>query len=311
MAASSLPDLRDLRKIPRRYPDEVAYVFRASRWLGSHVWPGRAAYARTLRRGLRGERVDVPVPGLPAGADGLRIVQLSDLHGGPFLDEASLEPVIALARSFEPHLLAITGDFITRQMQDVYRLGQAFARIDAPLGKFAVFGNHDYRHRRECHIAAALRRQGVRTLRNEGLTLEWRGARIALAGLEDIEESKGADLVAATRGFRGDEDARVLLCHHPDVVDVLPPGMFHVVLSGHSHGGQIVLPGFGSLGRKWMPRRLAGQFPLDGGGLLHVNRGVGVLVAPFRVGATPEVTCLTLRRASRTAARLPPRAPFR
>jgi predicted MPP superfamily phosphohydrolase len=297
VASTALPDLRDLRKIPRRYPDEVAYLLRASRWLGSHVWPGRAAYARTLRRGLRGERVDVPVPGLPASADGLRIVQLSDIHGGPFLDEASLEPVVALARSFEPHLLAITGDFITRQMQDVYGLGHAFARIDAPLGKFAVFGNHDYRHRRECHIAAALRRQGVRTLRNEGLTLEWGGARIALAGLEDIEESKGADLVATTKGFRGDEHARVLLCHHPDVVDVLPPGMFHLVLSGHSHGGQIVLPGFGSLGRKWMPKRLAGQFPLKGGGVLHVNRGVGVLVAPFRVGAAPEVTCLTLRRA--------------
>lgn len=299
MASGSLPDLRDLRKIPRRYPDEVALVLRASRWLGSRVWPGRAAYARTLRRELRGERLDVPVPGLPAGADGLRIVQLSDLHGGCFLDQASLEPVVALARSFAPHLLVLTGDFITRRMQDVYLLGDAFARIPAPLGKFAVFGNHDYRHRRECHIAAALRRQGVRTLRNEGLVLEWGGARLALAGLEDIEESKGADLEAATRGFRGDEHARLLLCHHPDVVDVLPPGMFHLVLSGHSHGGQIVLPGFGSLGKRWMPKRLAGPFPLAGGGLLYVNRGVGVLVAPFRVGATPEVACLTLRSVAR------------
>lgn len=293
----TLPDLRDLRKIPRRYPDEVATLFRASRWLGSRVWPGRAAYARYLRRGgLRGERVDVPVPGLPHGADGLRIVQLTDLHGGCFLDEATLEPVVALARSFQPHLLALTGDFITRAAEDVGLLGRAFARIDAPLGKFAVFGNHDYRHRRECHIAAVLRRQGVRVLRNEGLVLEWGGARLALAGLEDIEESKGADLAAATRDFAGDEHARILLCHHPDVVDALPAGMFHVVMSGHSHGGQIVLPGVGSLGRRWMPRRLAGNFALRGGGLLHVNRGVGVLVAPFRVGAPAEVACLTLRR---------------
>ena len=296
MCPAALPDLRDLRKVPRRYPDEVAAVLRASRWLGTHVWPGRAAYAWYLAHGgLREERVEVVVPGLPRAADGLRIVQLSDLHGGCFLDEASLDPVVDLARSFEPHVLAITGDFITRQMQDAYLLGRAFAHIDAPLGKFAVFGNHDYRHRRECHIASALRRQGVRTLRNESLVLEHAGARLALVGLEDIEESKGADLNAALAGLPDDVHARLLLCHHPDVVDVLPPGLFQLVLSGHSHGGQIMLPLVGSLGRKWMPRRLRGDFPLPGGGLLHVNRGVGVLVAPFRWGSRAEVACLVLR----------------
>jgi len=285
-----------LLRTPHRYPDELLWLFRAARFATSRIWPGRAVYARSLRRGgLVGEQVDVPVRGLHPDADGLRLVQLSDLHGGPFVDEAVLQPVVALARSFQPHLLCLTGDYVTRTWTDALLLGRVFAAIDAPLGRYAVFGNHDYRHRREGRIAAVLRRQGVTVLRNSSVLIRHGRARLRLAGLEDIEEAKVADLAATTADFDGSEHARVLLCHHPDVVDQLPPGLFDLVLSGHSHGGQIVLPGWGSLGRRWMPQRLAGGYALPGGGLLHVNRGVGVLILPFRVGAPAEVTCLTLR----------------
>ncbi len=291
---------RDLRRAPRRYGAARLRLYGAVRWLGSRAWPGRAAYACWLARGgARGERVELTVPGLPAAADGLRIVQLSDFHAGPFLDEAALQPVLDLARSFEPHLLALTGDFITDTVDDARLLGRAFAEIPALLGKFAVYGNHDYRGRREGELTAWLRRQGVRALRNEHVVIGHGGARVLLAGLEDIEESRGADLQAALRCSDGREHVRVLLCHHPDVVDALPPGAFHLVLSGHSHGGQIVLPLLGPLARGWLPRRVRGDFDLPGGGRLHVNRGIGVLVAPWRVGAQAEVTCVTLRVAVR------------
>ncbi len=274
--------------------------FDALRWLTSRVWPGRKLYARSLAHGgLRLERLDVDVPGLPAALDGLRLVQLSDLHAGCFLDEASMQPVISLARACTPHLLLLTGDFITTTADDVRLLGVSLGRIDAPLGKFAVFGNHDYRGRREGELVAALRRQGVTVLRNTTVHVTHEGQRLAITGLEDIEESKGADLDAALTGQSGDEVVRVLLCHHPDVVDALPPGRFHLVLSGHTHGGQIVLPGVSALLSRWLPRRVRGDFQLPGGGLLHVNRGIGVLIVPFRVGARAEVTCLTLRRATR------------
>jgi len=294
----------DLRRPPRRFPAAVIVCFDALRWLTSRVWPGKAAYARWLAHGgLRLERLDVVVPGLPAALDGLRLVQLSDLHAGCFLDEASMQPVIALARACDPQLLLLTGDFITRHADDVHELGVSLARIDAPLGKFAVFGNHDYRGRRERELVAALRRQGVTVLRNATVHVEHGGARLAITGLEDIEESKGVDLDAALVGQSGDEAVRVLLCHHPDVVDVLPPGRFHLVLSGHTHGGQIALPGLSTLLARWLPKRIRGDFALPGGGLLHVNRGIGVLIVPFRAGAKAEVTCLTLRPASSAAAR--------
>lgn len=287
----------DVRKPPRRYADEFIKLFRVVRWLCSRVWPGRAAYARSLRRGLRGVTVDVPVPGLHPDADGLRLVQLSDLHAGCFLDESSLDPMLALASSFEPDVLCLTGDFVTRGAFEVELLGRVFARIPAPLGKFAVFGNHDYRRRHEGVIVAALRRQGVRVLRNASALVTRGGARVRIAGLEDIEEAKIADLDAATAEFDGSEHARILLCHHPDIGDLLPAGRFDLVLSGHSHGGQIVLPLVGSLGRPWMPSRIAGRYPLPGGGVHYVNRGIGVMVLPFRLGAPAEVTCFVLRRA--------------
>jgi uncharacterized protein len=288
--------LSDLRRTPRRFAGPVMQALDALRWLTSRVWPGRAFYAWWLaRRGLQLVRVDVPVAGLPLALDGLRLVQLSDLHVGCFLDEASLQPVVDLARACEPDVLLLTGDFITHTTRDIHELGIALARIDAPLGKFAVFGNHDYRGRRERELIAALRRQGVAVLRNATARVERGGAVVGISGLEDLEESKGSDLDAALAGLHGDEAVRVLLCHHPDVIDALPPGRFDLVLSGHTHGGQIALPGLTALAARFTSRHLRGDYPVPGGGLLHVHRGIGVLVVPFRFRARAEVACLTLR----------------
>lgn len=288
----------DLRKPPRRFSDEAIAAFRLLRWVSTRIWPGKAAYRRWLARGgVRTEHVDVPVPGLPEALDGLVMVQLSDLHGGCFLDEGSLGPVTDLVAAAEPDLLFVTGDFVTRTVDDVYELGAFLGRLPAPAGKFAVLGNHDYRGRRERQIEAFLRRQGVQLLRNASALVRRGEGRLRIVGLEDIEESKGADLSAALADAGPDDHVTVLLCHHPDVVDALPPGRFDLVLSGHSHGGQILLPLIGTPGKPWMPRRLSGTHPLDGGGLLHVNRGIGVLVVPFRLRARAEVTRLVLRRA--------------
>lgn len=292
--------MQDLRKPPRRFSDETIAVFRLARFVGGRVWPGKRAYRRTVRRTLERVDVDLPVRGLPDDLAGLRIVQISDLHAGDFLDEATLDPVVDLVAACRPDVLALTGDFVMRWTADAEELGTAVARMPATLGKFAVFGNHDYRGRQEARITAQLRRGGCRVLANASVTLRRGAGVVRVAGLEDIEESKGADLDAATSGWDGAEHVRVLLCHNPDVVDDLEPGAFHLVLSGHSHGGQIAVPPFTWIARRWMPKRLRGTFELDGGaGRLHVNRGIGALVLPFRVGSRPEVTCVTLRPAER------------
>lgn len=289
--------MTDVRKVPRRFSDEAIAAFRFVRFLGSRVWPGKRAYRWWLAHGgLRAVHVDVPVPGLHADLDGLRIVQVSDPHGGCFLDEGSLDPVVDLARALRPDVLCITGDFVTRRTEDATQLGHAFGRIPAPSGRFAVLGNHDYRERREGEIVAWLRRQDVTTLRNGSVLVRRGEGRLRVVGLEDLEEAKVADLDLALAETRPDDHATLLLCHHPDIEDRLPPGRFDLVLCGHSHGGQINLPLIGSLGRAWMPQRLSGTADLPGGGRLHVNRGLGVLVVPLRLGAPAEVTCCVLRR---------------
>ena len=286
-----------LSRAPRRYPVAALRLLGLVRWLGTSVWPGRLTYRWWLAHGgLQGVEHELPLPGLPEGLDGLRLVQISDLHAGPFLDERALAPVVDLVNAYRPDVLAITGDFITDRAEDVHALGSVFARMPARLGAFAVFGNHDYRHRREGHIAAVLRRQGVTVLRNASARVERGGAALRVAGLEDIEEGKRSDLGAALSDRRDDEALTVLLCHHPGVAELLPPGSAQLVLCGHTHGGQVVLPLVGPLARRDAPQ-LAGLRALPDGTLCHVNRGLGVLVLPLRVGARAEVSCLTLRRA--------------
>lgn len=292
--------MHDLRKPPRRFSDETIVAFRLARFVGARVWPGKRAYRRSVRRTLERVDVDVPVVGLSADLDGFAIVQISDLHAGDFVDEATLDPVVDLVRACRPDVLAITGDFVMRWTADAAELGTAIARMPAACGKFAVFGNHDYRGRQEATITAQLRRGGCRVLRNESVRLRRGDGLVAIAGLEDIEESKGADVDAATAGWDGAEHVRVLLCHNPDVVDALPPDRFDLVLSGHSHGGQIVAPPFSWIARRWMPKRLRGTHELGDApraGRLHVNRGIGALVLPFRFRSRPEVTRLVLRAA--------------
>lgn len=235
---------------------------------------------------------------LPPGLDGLRLVQISDLHAGPFLDRKSLDGVLDLVRASCPDVLVMTGDFITQSADDMHDLGSVFRQMPATLGKFAVFGNHDYHDRREGEIVAALRRQGVTVLRNASVALERGGAVLRLVGLEDIEEGRDVDLEAALEEGTPHDGATVLLCHHPDVSSRLPERCFDLVLSGHTHGGQVRVPGLWHAWRRWLPEHLSGTRPLAGGrGLMHVNRGLGVLVLPVRIGARAQVSCLTLRPA--------------
>jgi len=287
--------VHDVSKTPRRFSSVVIRLFDLARWLGSAVWPGRWAYRRFIARGgLQLHEESIPVAGLPRALQGLRIAQISDLHAGQFLDESTLDPVVDLVRACHPDVLVVTGDFITNRADDVRALGSVFSRLPGPLGKFAVFGNHDYRQRREGEIVSALRRQGVHVLRNASEAVVRGGATLRIVGLEDIEEGRVADLDLAVQDCAPDDGATLLLCHHPDIVDSLPDGRFDLVLCGHTHGGQIVLPWLGSPAKRWLPRQLSGTRALTGGGFCHVNRGLGVLVVPVRLGARAEVSCLTL-----------------
>ncbi|MBI4881036.1 MAG: metallophosphoesterase [Planctomycetes bacterium] len=288
---------QEARRAPRRYRRPLLQAATAIEWTCSRLLNGKARYRARLARGaLRLSERDVLLAGLPSALDGLRIAHLSDFHAGPFLDSAALADLVALVSECDPDLLCLTGDYITHRVEEGIELAPALGAIRRRIGAFAVFGNHDYHGRRESELADVFAAQGIATLRNEGRVIESRGARLLLAGIEDVEEGKVVDLDAALAPRRAG-DVVVLLCHHPDVAERVAGRGVDLLLAGHTHGGQVPLLGR-LLARGGARSRLAPGLNRVGETLVHVTAGVGVLIVPCRAGAPAEAALLTLRRAA-------------
>ncbi|HEY1380393.1 MAG TPA: metallophosphoesterase, partial [Gemmataceae bacterium] len=252
---------------------------------------------------LEVNRLHVPVRDLPAEFDGFRLVQLSDLHCGPKVTDDYLAEAVDLALAQRPDLVVLTGDFIHKGYRHVRRVAHSVARLRAPHGVFAVLGNHDYsirnalglRRHRHLHqaVADALAAEGVRVLRNETVPLERNGASLDLTGVDDLW-SRTCDLDAAYAGT-DPNCPRVVLAHNPRTVEHLAGRRCDLMLSGHTHGGQIDLP---RLGRVTLGKRArkfaAGMYEYEGT-YLYVNKGVG-FGWRLRYNVRPEVAVFTLRR---------------
>jgi len=237
------------------------------------------------------EQIGVPLPRLPARLEGLRVAQLSDLHISSYTTAGDIERAAALAMRQSPDVIVLTGDFIWREVwQYAEELVEPLRTLRAPLGVYAVLGNHD--HWEDAALATrVLAEAGVTLLLNQAVRLET-DAPLWLAGLDDVWERKH-DMAAALAGAPDDE-CKLLLVHEPDYADEAARYPVDLQLSGHSHGGQINLPGYGRpvlpyLGRKY-PAGLYQVGPLA----LYTNRGIGVIAPPVRFNCPPEVTLLTL-----------------
>lgn len=286
-----------MRRAPRRYPRILLRLIYLLEAVFRTVLRGRQLYRRGLRRGrLRVRRVDVPIEGLAPALDGMRIAHVSDFHAGPFLRAEDLGELVEVVNESEPDLVCLTGDFITHRVEEGLSLVEAFREFRPTTGSYCVFGNHDYRARREGEMVDAFAAIGIHALRNEGVAIERGGGRLWLAGIEDVEEGKVVDLDAALSGRR-DGDAVVLLAHHPDCAEDVEGCDVDLVLSGHTHGGQIVLFGRSIFGGSLRSRYRVGLYRV-GESWLNVTSGIGVLIVPLRIGAPPEVVLLTLSAVS-------------
>jgi predicted MPP superfamily phosphohydrolase len=274
---------------------------RLARWVG-RSWARMHYAVRVEPTWLEVTRHTVPLAGLPAAFAGLRIVQLSDLHCGRGVTPAYLREAVDLALGQRPDVIALTGDFIHKGFKHIGHVAEVLSRLEAPHGVYAVLGNHDYsvrnalgirRHPRlHQAVADALAGRGIRVLRNETVRLARGDAHLHLTGVEDLW-SRACD---PDRAFAGlcPSLPRVVLAHNPCTIDTLVRHRCDLMLSGHTHGGQIDLPGLGRvvLGRKG--RRYAAGLYRVGAAHLYVNKGVGF---GFRVryGVRPEVAVLTLQ----------------
>jgi uncharacterized protein len=237
-----------------------------------------------------------PVPGLPGELSGLRIAHLSDLHlGVPSRGSVAAERAVEWVRERRPDLVCVTGDLLTRPA-GARRLRALLSRLPDAV---VVLGNHDVGiakdplAKRSDHVVDL---GDVRVLRDESVTLELRGHRVQLAG---VDPRSVLQKRARPAGFaEEDADLRILLSHFPKVVGWLPPGAFHLTLAGHVHDGQINIPyGSGKIRLAEPHARYPSGLYRTAAGTLHVSPGLGTTLVPFRFFARPEATELLLQPA--------------
>jgi predicted MPP superfamily phosphohydrolase len=262
------------------------------------LWRAARAHRRGADRFRKEDfalfRLEVEIPGLEPAWDGYRLAHLTDIHLGQWLSPARLEGVVDLTNSLDADLIALTGDFLSYDLDGSARdLEREFARLRAKDGVFAVLGNHDHWVGAE-RVRALLDRCRIRELRNDVVTLPREAAVLHLAGVDDVMVHQD-DLAQVLRRLPPDGPA-ILLAHEPDFADrAARTGRFGLQLSGHSHGGQIVLPGFGSLIRGphcW--KYPVGRYQVKKM-TLYTNRGLGSNMWWIRVNCPPEIALVTLR----------------
>jgi len=264
-------------------------------------------YANTLRSQIRVERVPIRLKRLPEAFRGFKIAQLSDLHSSPLVDKEHLEHAVDLALAEKPDLVVLTGDFIGHtlrtypdeihefDLQYLDNLVAALGRAKAPFGTYAVLGNHDFWSgpevtQRICHDFET--RAGIPVLRNQNIVLKRGEATLHLVGIDDYWHTW--DLKKALRRVPS-TSLKILLSHNPDINrHLMPAHRIDLVLSGHTHGGQITFPVLGAPFATHMNKRYLKGLVRDGDRQTYITRGVGHLVVPIRFNCPPEVTLITL-----------------
>ena len=229
---------------------------------------------------------DVPVAGLPPGLSGLRIGLLTDVHRSRWVSDDDVREAVRVLMRAAPDLIVLGGDYVTwRDPRYIGPAADALQHLDAPHGVYAILGNHDD----ERDVPAALEQRGFEVLADARTRLTIRGEDLELAGLRFW--TRRAQAVAAV--VKGATAPVILLAHDPRRLTEAAGLGIPLVLSGHTHGGQVVLPGIGAIAAKKFPI-VAGTGKKDRT-TLFVSRGMGTVYVPIRLNCPPEVAIVTLR----------------
>ncbi|MCZ7645026.1 MAG: metallophosphoesterase [Planctomycetota bacterium] len=227
------------------------------------------------------------VPNLPGPFEGLAAAFLADLHHGPWTGLDYVRAAVEAANALEPDLILLGGDYVHRGARFISPCIRELSALRAPLGVYGVLGNHDHWHGAQA-TRDALKAAGIACLDNQGVWLERGGARLRLGGVGDLWEDR-QDLGAALGDAR-ESDAALVLSHNPDFAETVDDGRVGLVLSGHTHGGQVWLP---FLGAPVLPSRYGQKYragwvraPATN---VYVSRGLGTISPPVRFGCRPEL----------------------
>ncbi|MBU3741210.1 MAG: metallophosphoesterase [Candidatus Kapabacteria bacterium] len=244
--------------------------------------------------------LDVVIPNLPRAFEGMRLAQISDIHAGSFPDHRPFQEVRRILAMHKPDMIAITGDFVNAKPSELAVIDGELQRLHAPEGVYASLGNHDHYNTDAEHadLVKAIRSRGIDLLVNERRILTAGSERLVIAGTDNTGFKQRFARLEQALGDATEEDAVILLAHDPtfwerEVVGS-PVGL---MLAGHTHGGQL---GVQLMGFEWSPaqyvyKQWAGLYAI-GAQHVYVNRGIGTVGPPMRIGIPPEITMLTLRR---------------
>jgi predicted MPP superfamily phosphohydrolase len=260
-------------------------------------------------------RVNLVLPNLPEAFDGLKVLQISDVHTGSFFDKDAVYKGIQLIKEQKAHVAVFTGDFVNNKTDEAYEWADMFSEIKAPMGVYSILGNHDYgdyvtdwksaeeKAKNLTDLYDVHKNMGWNLLRNEHVLLEKENKRIGLLGVENWGDrgrfQRFGDIDKAKAGMPN-VPVKILLSHDPSHFDTIVSKQhpdIDLTLSGHTHGFQFGVE-FGHF--KWSPSQYiyphwADLYKIEKQ-MLYVNRGFGFLGYPGRVGILPEITVFTLNR---------------
>lgn len=239
------------------------------------------------------ERVRMTLPRLPGVFDGMTIAQLSDLHLGPYVTEEHLAKAVQMTNALKPDAIVLTGDLVNSSWRYIQPCTEIIARLDAPLGVYAVLGNHDYWVGFLSLMVQSVRDSGITLLRNQAVPITRGSSTLYLLGIDDWW-LRLANMKRALENVP-DNACKIALMHEPDFADISAQAEIDLQLSGHSHGGQVRVPFIGPLILpKYGEKYPMGMYRVGNFTRLYTTRGIGVLPPGVRLNCPPEITLLTL-----------------
>ena len=251
---------------------------------------GTAAYGVGYERHRLGAtEASLPVAGLPPALNGIRIALLTDIHHSALVGADDVRAAVDLTLSLKPDLIVLGGDYVTfGDRKFVGPVAELLAPLSAPHGVFAILGNHDD----DKDMPAALAHRGFTVLKDKRTRLTLRGAALELAGIR-FWTRRAADI--NERVLKNARDTVLLLAHDPRRLSEAAALNVPAVLSGHTHGGQVVVPGVGAIYKTRFP--LLHGLGQQANTSIFVSRGIGTVYVPIRINCPPEVALVTLRGA--------------
>jgi uncharacterized protein len=246
-----------------------------------------------IRKDFDVKEMDLKIPGLPKDLQGLRLLQLSDIHMGAYFSPSDLRRVVDASNHLGADLGFITGDLITIASDPVDDCLLELKRLKTASGLWGCMGNHEYYSKNSAYVAAQGQKQDLFFLRHAAETLKFGNSRINLVGVD--HQFKGKGYLVGMDQFVKPDEFNLLLSHNPDVFPVAAKQGFHLTLSGHTHGGQINLEVANSnLNIVDLVTPYTKGLYQKPGSSLYVTSGLGTIGVPVRLGAPPEITLLRL-----------------